>query len=93
MASVQAAAPASEKIIAWRRSQRSTSAPASGSIRSAGSAETSWMRAKSVVEPVFRYTQTPRAKAVSPDPVRDTSCPNQMTTNARNPDIALRPMR
>jgi len=75
--------PANDRIIHQRRFQRSTIAPAIGEIRILGSRENSKISENWVTEPVRWYTHTPRAKLVRPDPMKDTSCPNQTIRKTR----------
>ncbi|WP_292864631.1 hypothetical protein [Nostoc sp. LPT] len=48
-----------------------------------GSIANKEIRANCVTDPVFRYTQTPKANRVSPEPINDTSWPNQIKVNIR----------
>jgi hypothetical protein len=80
---VQTAAPESLNIIAVRRSHRSTSAPAKGAIIKCGRVLKSATSASGVTAPVSMNTHTPSANPVSPDPIKETNCPVQMTTKVR----------
>lgn len=70
---VHAAAPTSAMIMTRRRSQRSTSAPATGSSRMLGNRVHAARTENANDEPVFSSTQTPRANDVSPEPTAETS--------------------
>ncbi len=85
MPRVHTAAPLSLNIMACRRSQRSTSAPAMGEITMPGKAVNREISANCVTEPARWYTHTPSANPVRLDPRRETDCPNQMRRKAPKP--------
>ena len=74
-------APASARIIAFLRSQRSTRAPANGVIRICGTCEASNMVASCVTDPVCWKTKMLRANAVRLVPTSETNCPAHTMEN------------
>src|SRR5574337_2060992 len=84
--SVLRAAPASLRIMVQRRSQRSTSTPASGDSRRVGKTLNRKTKANCVTEAVRWYTHRPRANSLKPEPTIETNCPIQITVKARIPD-------
>lgn len=79
------AAPASERIIAHRRSHRSMKVPAMGDKMMRGNWLTRRMIASWVTDPDSRKTQMLIPNQVRPLPVSETTWPNQTIRNARCP--------
>src|SRR5690606_6318666 len=80
---VDSAAPVSAKIITQRRFKRSTSAPAN-KLKITTGIELNKATYKNGADcPVFSNIQIASANPVSPEPMVEINCPNQMIINFR----------